>query len=41
MIPTNEFEEDEVLGPFLDPKRQALSAYTDGIKIMTWWGCRG
>ncbi|KAK4112882.1 FAD/NAD(P)-binding domain-containing protein [Canariomyces notabilis] len=35
MIPTKEFEEDEVLRPFLDKKRQALSAYTDGIKIMT------
>jgi hypothetical protein len=36
MIPTKEFEEDEVLRPFLDEKRQALSAYTNRIKIITW-----
>ncbi|KAI8402250.1 hypothetical protein FOFC_17556 [Fusarium oxysporum] len=41
MIPTKEFEEDEVLRPYLEQKRHSLTAYTDGIKIMTWWGCRG
>ncbi|KAH7190437.1 hypothetical protein DER44DRAFT_816022 [Fusarium oxysporum] len=41
MVPTKEFEEDEVLRPYLEQKQHSLTAYTDGIKTMTWWGCRG